>query len=191
MTDGPGMALCRSHYERWRVQGRVTPLSAWFALVEQVRNPHVRLHDLGRQVRLEIQYGLQQRHQLGSQYTAPRVVTKAARWVRESGVHSLLDRDDAEWKALCRPTGNYDTLSLAFIKDTRFELHALLIADDPWADQYPREVWGPQAPRPEHRRRPAPAVRHGRPTLAAGSGQKLVPVATDPPAQPEHGLSAR
>ncbi|MCI2421150.1 site-specific integrase [Saccharopolyspora sp. K220] len=141
-TDGPGMPLCRSHYERWRYQGKITPLTDWFTLVENTRHPHVRLHDLSGQVRLEIQYGLQRRHALGSQHTAPRVVTKAVHWVRAAGVHSLLDWDDTEWKAFCRPKpANYDTLSLAFIKDTRFELHALMINADPWADQYPRDVW--------------------------------------------------
>jgi integrase len=141
-TDGPDMALCRPHYERWRYQGRMTPLADWFALVENQRHPHVRLHNLGGQVRLEIQYGLQRRSALGYQHTAPRVVTKAVSWVRESGVHSLLDWDDSQWKAFCRPKpANYDTLSVAFIKDTRFELHALVIDADPWADQFPRQVW--------------------------------------------------
>lgn len=140
-TDGPEMALCRAHYERWRYAGRM-PLAQWFVHVERLRNPHVRLHDLGGQIRLEIQYGLQRRHELGSQHTSPRVVTKAVGWIRDSGVHSLMDWDDTEWRRFCRPKpANYDTLSLAFIKDTRFQLHALLIDADPWADQFPRDTW--------------------------------------------------
>ncbi|MGS2806708.1 tyrosine-type recombinase/integrase [Nocardia sp. MW-W600-9] len=107
-----------------------------------MRNPRVKLHRLSGQVRLEIGYGLQRRHELGHQHTAPRVVTKAIGWVRSAGVHSLLDWDDDEWRVFSRPReANYDTLSLAFIKDTRFELQALLIDADPWADQYPRDTW--------------------------------------------------
>jgi hypothetical protein len=64
------------------------PLSEWFIHVERVRNPHVRLHDLSGQVRLEIGYGLQQRHEQGYRHTAPRVVTKALTWIRAAGVHS-------------------------------------------------------------------------------------------------------
>lgn len=140
-TDGPSQRLCRAHYERWRTGGRM-PLQEWFVHLERVRHPHVRLHGLGGQVRLEIGYGLQRRHELGHQTTAPRVVTRAVSWVRAAGVHSLLDWTDAEWKQFCRPKpGNYTTLALAFIRDTRFELRALLIAADPWADQYPRREW--------------------------------------------------
>ncbi|WP_327101541.1 site-specific integrase [Nocardia vinacea] len=140
-SDGPSRRLCRAHHQTWCYAGRM-PLAEWFVHVEQQRNPHVKLHDLGGQVRLEIGYGLQRRHELGHQHTAPRVVTKAAGWIRSAGVHSLLDWDDEEWKAFCLPReANYDTLSLAFIKDTRFELRALLIDADPWADQYPRDTW--------------------------------------------------
>lgn len=140
-TDGPNMKLCRTHYENWRYGGRM-PLSEWFIHVERVRNPHVRMHDLSGQLRLEVGYGLQRRHEQGYQHTAPRVVTKALSWIRAAGVHSLLDWDHAQWKAFCHPKpANYDTLSLAFIKDTRFELRALLIEADPWADQYPRQEW--------------------------------------------------
>ncbi|WP_218018239.1 tyrosine-type recombinase/integrase [Nocardia shimofusensis] len=140
-TDGPSMELCRAHYESWRYGGRM-PLHEWFVHIERSRHPHVRLHDLNGALRLEIGYGLQRRHEQGHQHTAPRVVTKAVTWIRSAGVHSLLDWDDAQWKAFCRPKpANYDTLSLAFITDTRFELRALLIEADPWADQYPRQLW--------------------------------------------------
>jgi hypothetical protein len=58
------------------------------------------------------------------------------------GLTSLLDWDEAGWLAFhqARPRG-YLSMSHAFIQDTRFELEALLIGDDPGADQYPRDSW--------------------------------------------------
>lgn len=139
--DGPSRSMCRPHWDSWLRAGRM-PMAEWLVHLERMRNPRVKLHRLSGQVRLEIGYGLQRRHELGHQHTAPRVVTKAIGWVRSAGVHSLLDWDDDEWRVFSRPReANYDTLSLAFIKDTRFELQALLIDADPWADQYPRDTW--------------------------------------------------
>ncbi|MFD6102900.1 hypothetical protein ACFWFQ_09570, partial [Nocardia salmonicida] len=124
--DGPNRSMCRPHWDSWLRAGRM-PMAEWLVHLERMRNPRVKLHRLSGQVRLEIGYGLQRRHELGHQHTAPRVVTKAIGWVQTAGVHSLLDWDDDEWRLFSRPReANYDTLSLAFIKDTRFELQALL-----------------------------------------------------------------
>ena len=54
-----------------------------------------------------------------------RALKAAVRLARESGVESLLDLTATE----------------CFLLDTRFRLEAILIEDDPWADQYPRDSW--------------------------------------------------
>ncbi|WP_330301684.1 MULTISPECIES: tyrosine-type recombinase/integrase [unclassified Streptomyces] len=145
-TTGPGSVLCRRHYIRWRNNGHPElpdeQLIEWFARLELRRDPYIRFHDLGRQVRLEMQFGLQRRADIGDRHTAPRTVTRALSWIRESGVHSLMDWDETQWLEFCHVARKgYQSLSYAFIRGTRFELQRLLIADDPWADQFPRDSW--------------------------------------------------
>ncbi|MGW3496668.1 hypothetical protein [Streptomyces sp. NPDC001020] len=145
-TTGPGSVLCRRHSIRWRNNGHPElpddQLIEWFERLELRRDPYTRFHDLGRQVRLEVQFGLQRRADIGDRHTAPRTVTRALSWIRESGVRSLMDWDETQWLEFCRVARKgYQSLSFAFIRDTRFELQRLLIADDPWADQFPRDSW--------------------------------------------------
>ncbi|WP_405634674.1 hypothetical protein OHB53_11195 [Streptomyces sp. NBC_00056] len=60
-TTGPGSVLCRRHYIRWRNNGHPElpddQLIDWFARLELRRDPYIRFHNLGRQVRLEVQFG--------------------------------------------------------------------------------------------------------------------------------------
>ena len=52
-------------------------LIEWFERLELRRDPYVRFHDLEHQVRLEVQFGLQRRADLGDRPTAPLTVTRA------------------------------------------------------------------------------------------------------------------
>jgi hypothetical protein len=140
-TDGPDMGLCRVHYERWRLAGRPA-LPEWLEQLARRRDPHVRLGRLGRQVRLEVQFGLQCRYDEGVKLTLPRIVTRAVAWADRAGVTSLLDWDEQQWRDFTSPRGHsVDIVAIRFLLDTRFRLEALLIGDDPWADQYPRDTW--------------------------------------------------
>lgn len=55
--------LCHTHYNTWKVNGRpdVAAFAASFARITPPANEHVTLAGLGRQLRLEVGYGLQQR----------------------------------------------------------------------------------------------------------------------------------
>ncbi|MFD8532266.1 tyrosine-type recombinase/integrase [Streptosporangium canum] len=140
-TDGPATALCQSHYERWRGRGRL-PLEDFLAELVHGSDPRVKLHDLPRQVRLELQFGLQCRHDEGNKRTPIRSVVTAVGWMRRMGVSSLLDHTEAEWRErLSGHRNEHDVISRVFLLDTRFRLEALLIGDDPWTDQYPRDTW--------------------------------------------------
>jgi len=140
-ADGPEILLCRSHYERWRRVGR-PPVNQWAAQLARLRDPHVRLDRLGRQLRLEVQFGLQCRYDEGVKLTAPRVVTRAVGWARRAGVVSLLDWTERQWRQFIDPQQrSRDVVALRFLLDTGFRLEALLIGQDPWADQYPRDTW--------------------------------------------------
>jgi integrase len=139
-TDGPSLVFCRNHHEQWRQAGR--PAAAdWLAELAHGGDPRVRLHDLPRNVRLELQFGLQCRHDEGTKRTPVRSVVQAAGWVRESGVSSLLDLSEEQWRDRVGHGQSVSVLARVFILDTRFRLQLLLIGDDPWADQYPRGEW--------------------------------------------------
>lgn len=72
---------------------------------------------------------------------------RAVTWASQAPVTSLVDWSEAHWRdyvAPANPDGQRSThnvVAFRFIADTRFALEHLLIADDPWADQYPRETW--------------------------------------------------
>ncbi|MEU5547896.1 tyrosine-type recombinase/integrase [Streptomyces sioyaensis] len=146
-TDGPNMALCRAHYERWRTHGR-PDLQAWFSELEHAGDPKLKLGRLERHLRLEVQFGLQCRNDEAAKRTMIRTVRESVRLVagaHDAGLTSLLDWDDEQWKAFiggsreARTSGQ--STALQFIRDTRLRLHVLLAGDDLWADQFPRETW--------------------------------------------------
>jgi integrase len=150
-TDGPANPLCHHHHDRWRVAGR-PDLEAWQAdlarraAARQI--PPINLGRLARQVRLEVQYGLQCRHDEANKRTVSGEVNIAVKRLADSGVTSILDRDEDEWRTYFgtnrRVYGGrraFASVSLKFVLDTRIRLQRLLITADPWADQYPRDVW--------------------------------------------------
>jgi integrase len=146
-TDGPDMALCLSHFERWRTRGR-PDLQVWFTDLAHGRDPRVRLTRLERHLRLEVQFGLQCRHDEGTKRTTVRTVVQAVTLIAraaDGGLTSLLDWDDEQWNRFIgggrANRASVASTSLQFIRDTRLRLQILLAGDDPWADLYPRDVW--------------------------------------------------
>jgi len=150
-SDGPANPFCHHHYARWKVAGR-PELADWQAELSlkaaQRQVPHVNLARLGRQLRLEVQYGLQCRHEEANKRTTAGAVTVAVKRLVDSGVTSVLDLDEDGWRTffgtnrrIYAGRRRYASVSLRFVLDTRIRLQQLLIAADPWADQYPRDVW--------------------------------------------------
>ncbi|MBN1173222.1 MAG: tyrosine-type recombinase/integrase [Micromonosporaceae bacterium] len=146
-----GVRYCQHHQVRWKLAGCPEP-AQWYADVARAdaerQVPHVKLARLGRQVRLEVQYGLQCRHDERVKRTPMLQVTTAVKHIVDAGVTSLLDLDEPGWRRVFGagrriPCGqrDYTSISLRFVLDTRMRLQQLLIAEDPWADQYPRDTW--------------------------------------------------
>jgi len=138
-SDGPNNPFCGLHWRRWCWAGR-PELEDWLAGLAQRYNPTVDLRGLDRAVRLEVQFGLQCRSDERAKITNAATLTKAVHHIRAAGVASLLNWDDEQWRAFTgrdRPGGQAER---SFILDTCFNLRGLLITD-PWADQYPRDVW--------------------------------------------------
>lgn len=141
-TDGPSMALCRIHYESWRLRGRPT-LEEWLTDVAWGTNPRIRLDALQPQARLEFQFGLQCRVDDGRKLTPHRTLTGAVRMLASSGVTSMLDWGEDQWRDFLWQgrVASFNQMARTFLLDTRFALTLLRAGDDPWADQYPRKVW--------------------------------------------------
>lgn len=89
-TDGPSAVFCHGHDYQWRTAGRPA-VADWLAELAHCGDPRVRFQGLTRNVRLELQFGLQCRHDEGTKRTPVPGVVKAVTLVRESGVSSLLD----------------------------------------------------------------------------------------------------
>jgi integrase len=148
-TDGPSMPMRRTHYERWRTR-RFPDLDVWFAELAHGQDPRVRLGRLERHLRLEMQFGLQCRHDEAAKRVVIRTAVEAVSIIcraveADPSLTSLLDWGEDQWRA---HTGGkrtnrhaFTSTALAFILDTRLRLHMLLVTDDPWADQYPRDTW--------------------------------------------------
>ncbi|WP_314250731.1 hypothetical protein [Streptomyces sp. DSM 40907] len=145
-TDSTNASLCHTHYSRWRKHGR-PDLSEWYDDLAHRGDPEIRLGQLAPGLRLEFQFGLQHRLDEGLRFTPARDVRRAVTWASQAPVTSLVDWSEAHWRdyvAPANPDGQRSTHNVVasrFIADTRFALEHLLIADDPWADQYPRETW--------------------------------------------------
>jgi site-specific recombinase XerD len=141
-TDGPTLLLCRNHHQSWCGRGR-PDLDDWFAELAWGANPRVHLGRLARGARLEFQFGLQSRYDAGAKLTPIRALSAAVGRLEKAQVQSLLDLTEEEWRqhldgAALRA---FNSMARNFLLDTRFSLEALLVKDDPWSDQFPRDTW--------------------------------------------------
>jgi integrase len=146
-TDGPSSALCRSHYERWRTHGR-PDLQQWFLELEHAGDPKLRLGHLEPHLKLEVQFGLQCRQDEAVKRAVVRTLRESVSLItlaHEHGLSSLLSWNDDQWSAFIGGTRTNRTsiqsTALQFIRDTRLRLHILLVENDVWGDQFPRDTW--------------------------------------------------
>ena len=135
----PTTGFCAAHRRRWIAAGRPEP-HAWFDQLAHSLDPRVDLRGLEPRLRLEVQYGLQCRHDAASRLTRMIRVTTAVRLIREAGVASLLDWEDERWHAYTLRPNSVGSAYQSFILDTCAALRNLA-GVDPWQQQYPRAVW--------------------------------------------------
>jgi integrase len=131
-TASPTTAFCAGHEDRWQRHGR-PDLDRFVADCQLVGNAHIDLHDLDPQLRLEIQYALQCRHDARTRTAAPRLVMPAVRHVKAMGVTSLLDLSEQQWR---RSAGSRLGESALFLVDARDALESLRDGTG-WEIEYP------------------------------------------------------
>ena len=99
----------------------------------------IQLGQLPPQLRLELQYTLQQRRDRRVGKLAPAVVTRVVRLLAASSVTSLLDHDEGTWLTIADGTVN-DSLGRALLLYARRAV-ADLAETGGWEAEYPRDVW--------------------------------------------------
>jgi integrase len=135
----PGAVLCYAHRRRWKQRGH-PDLGEFARACETPAGERERadLRPLPRQLRLELQYALQCRHDDNMIKTRPPVIRSVARRLAGSGVTSLLARDEQEWRTWCAP-GNHPPATGLLIYAHRKA--ATLAEGQGWENEYPRDIW--------------------------------------------------
>ena len=136
----PGSDWCRSHGATWKRRGRppAAEFTAQWAQAEPgAGRERVRLGSLPAQLRLEVQYALQRRQDERAGTAPPFVVMIMVRFLAASGVSSLLDRTEQEWReAFGRKRSNAGAL-LTWCRRQVTDL----AEGSGWDAEYPRDAW--------------------------------------------------
>ena len=135
----PGAALCYGHRRRWKQRG-CPDLEEFARACETPAGERERadLRPLPRQLRLELQYALQCRHDDNMIKTRPSVIRSVTRRLAHSGVTSLLARDEQEWRSWCASVNNPPATGLLIYAHRRV---ATLAEGQGWENEYPRDIW--------------------------------------------------
>ena len=133
--------FCHSHHNTWRANGRpnIDEFVANFAAVPVLALQRIELGSLAPQLKLEVQYALQCRHDDRRGKIAPPVVNRVVSFLARSGVASLTEYEEPAWRQSGHPELK-DSMDRAFLTFAIRKV-ADLAEDDGWAAEYPRDVW--------------------------------------------------
>ncbi len=133
--------LCQTHTNTWKVNGRtdIDEFADRFAAETPLASEVIRLDRLTGQLKLEMQYVLQRRHDDRQGKLTPDVVMRVVRALAAADVGSLLDHDEDAWQERTRLKIN-DTRSRGFLGYASRVIADLAEADG-WEAEYPRDVW--------------------------------------------------
>lgn len=136
------LPFCHSHANTWKMNGRpdVEAFAQRFTNDTVLADESIRLGGLGSQLKLEIQYALQCRHDERTTKTAPMVVMQVVRFLTGVGETSLLERSEQDWRtAIGRPAPK-DCNPRALLIYARRRVEDLLQSGG-WEGEYPRSIW--------------------------------------------------
>lgn len=133
--------FCHSHTTTWKVNGRpdVDEFADRFAAETPLAGETIRLDRLAPQLKLELQYVLQHRHDDRQGKLTPDVVMRAVRALVDADVGSLLDHDEDAWHERTRLPTN-DSCARGFL-GYACRVIADLAEAGGWEAEYPRDVW--------------------------------------------------
>lgn len=138
-----GAALCRRHAQQWRRHG-CPPLEQFADVAESLRRrpacERIILTTLEPHLRREMQYALQERRDEAAARTDPLAVNAAIAYLADSGVASILERTEAQWRALAPRNSGARRQAVRLIIYAHRKLDVLLHGCG-WEVEYPRDVW--------------------------------------------------
>lgn len=135
------LPFCHSHAATWRVNGRpdVNQFVRRFTESSLTADETIDLGLLGGQLRLEMQYVLQTRHDERRGKVTPGVVMRVVRLLADMPVTSLTDYDEHTWhqhgRSAVRDSRTRGFLSYAY------RAVADLAEAGGWEAEYPRDIW--------------------------------------------------
>ena len=135
-----GLGLCYRHNRAWKKQG-CPDLAGWLAGIEHVpawEGERADLAALGRQLRLEMAYVIQCRHDEQPMKTSPQNIRAVIRWLERSGVSSVLDRGEQQWR---QDAGRPASPTAAALLIWAHRKITALAEGEGWDSEYPRDTW--------------------------------------------------
>ncbi len=135
-TENGKWLFCKAHNTRWRQLGSpdIDEFTAHCLMRGRAR---IDFSGLEPQLKLELQYAVQRRHDQKTITLPPAVASWVIRQAREAGITSLLDRSASQWRDLA---GRELTTFQAFLAFARDAVEALAEGTG-WDAEYPRDVW--------------------------------------------------
>ena len=135
------LPFCHSHANTWKVNGRpdVDQFARHFTASAPTADETIRLDQLDAQVKLEMQYVLQTRHDERRGKLTPGVVMRVVRLLAATPVTSMTDYNERTWREHSRATLR-DSRSVGFLNYAYRKVADLAEAGG-WEAEYPRDVW--------------------------------------------------
>lgn len=133
--------FCQTHTNTWKVNGRpdIDEFADGFAAETPLAGEMIRLDRLTGQLKLEMQYVLQRRHDDRQGKLTPDVVMRVVRALADANVGSLLDHGEDAWRERTQLPIN-DSCARGFLGYACRVIADLADAGG-WEAEYPRDVW--------------------------------------------------
>src|SRR6266702_4012109 len=133
--------FCLSHGARWRRAGKPGPREFTAACDDHLPGcERLDFRRLSGQLRLEAQYAVQRRRDEARLRTPPRHVSQFIGALARSGVSSVLDWTEQEWRTFPPLTGSSASQARALAIQARREAENLCYGTG-WDVEYPRSTW--------------------------------------------------
>jgi integrase len=135
-TENDRNMFCKAHTARWKQLGSPA-IDEYLDHCLLRGKARIDFRGLSPQLKLELQYAVQSRHDEQTITAEPPIVTWAIRQVQHAGVSSLLDYDEPRWRQEMGPRRSRFEAFLVYARDVVETLRD----GTGWETEYARDVW--------------------------------------------------
>ena len=144
-TERTGNPFCKGHMARWRNVG-FPDLEEFIAGCERYGKAFTDFRPLSPQLKLELQYAAQCRHDARTATAPPRVLRLTISNAAKTGVASLLDLTEDEWEQQLDPRRDRNGRGGVCARADSFLVYARDVVETlrdgaGWEIEYPRDLW--------------------------------------------------